>query len=57
LKYSGALTSLIGNAVGFGDRPSAVIGDKICIMPLFGLKTEWEGAVIRVIRKPEDLPE
>jgi len=39
--------SLIGNAVGFGDRPSAVIGNEICIMPLFGLKpsgkAQWLG--------------
>jgi hypothetical protein len=55
-KYSGALASLIGNAVKIGDRPSAVIGDKICIMPLFGLKPGWEGAGIRMIRKSEDLP-
>ena len=47
---------LIGNPVKFGDGPAAVIGDEHRRMPLSGL-TGWEGAVIRVIRKSEDLSE
>ena len=42
--------------MGIGDGPAAVIGDEHRIMPLSGL-TGWEGAVIRVIRESENLPE
>jgi len=28
----------IGNTVQIGDRPSAVIGDKRCMMPLWGFR-------------------
>jgi len=47
---------LIGNPVKFGSGPAAVIGDERRRMPLSGL-TGWEGAVIRMIRKSEDLSE
>ncbi len=48
--------SLKGNPVKIGDGPAAVIGDESRIMSLVFLKNR-EGAVIRMIRKSEDLPE
>ena len=38
-----------------GDGPAAVIGDKHRKMPLSVLR--WEGAVSRIIRESENLPE
>jgi hypothetical protein len=46
----------IGNPVKFGDGPAAVIGDEHRRTPLSD-STGWEGAVIRMIRKSEDLSE
>jgi hypothetical protein len=48
--------SLKGNPVEIGDGPAAVIGDESRMMPLFR-GAGWEGAVSRVNRKSEDLPE
>jgi hypothetical protein len=47
---------LMGNPVKFGNGPAAVIGDEDHRMPLSDL-IGWEGAVIRMIRKSEDLYE
>ena len=51
------MIELYGNPVKFGDGPAAVIGDKSRKLPLLWRSSKWEGAVIRIIRKSEDLPE
>ena len=49
------MLGLIGNPVGIGSGPAAVIGYELCEIPLFD-ESNREGADIRLIRKPEDLP-
>ncbi len=46
---------IIGNSVKIGDGPAAVNGDEYCMLSL--PDKGWEDAVIRMIRKSEDLPE
>jgi hypothetical protein len=50
---------LIGKTVQFRRGPAAVTGDESREMPLpdteQSLSVGWEGAVSRMIRKPEDL--
>jgi len=48
--------SLIGNPVKIGGGPAAVIGDEHRKKPL-SRSPGWEGAVSRMIRKSENLPE
>ncbi len=53
---SGARKGVKGNPVKIGDGPAAVTGDEHRRMPLGRIKA-GEGAVSRVIRESEDLPE
>jgi hypothetical protein len=48
--------SIKGNSVQIGDGPAAVTGDENRSMSL-PAKPGWEGAVSRMIRKSENLPE
>ena len=48
--------SVKGNPVEIGDGPAAVTGDENRSMSLSAC-IGWEGAVNRMIRKSEDLPE
>ncbi len=48
---------LKGNPVKTGSEPVAVIGDENCRNATVLLNLRREGAVSKMIRKPEDLPE
>ena len=58
IKYSirNSVKSVKGNSVKFGDGPAAVNGDENRSMSL-SVSSGWEGAVSRLSRKSENLPE